>query len=112
LPGPSPLEAAVLRAVLVLTAIKNPDMAPTTAFLSFCLCDADREELGARPLHDALTRLREAHALRKNEATDVWNFVTDRGLGQDLEKEIDQEKALVSPDKPAGELLRTYEVLR
>ena len=112
LPGASPLELAVLRAVLVLAGIKNPLLAPTTAFLSFCLCDAEREELGAADLHEALGRLREAHALWKNEATEVWNFVTDRGLGQDLEKEIDQEKALVPSDKSAAELLRTYEVLR
>jgi hypothetical protein len=112
LPGASSLEAAVLRAVLVLAGIKNPDMAPTTAFLSFCLCDAEREELGAAPLLDSLAHLKEAHALWKNEATDVWNFVTDRGLGQDLEKEIDQEKALVPPDKAAGELLRISEALR
>lgn len=112
LPGPTQLEAAVLRAVLVLAGIKNADMAPTTGFLSFCLCDADREELGAAGLHEALARLKEAHALWKNEATDVWNFVTDRGLGQDLEKEIDQEKAHVPPDKTAGELLHTYDTLR
>ena len=112
LPGATPFEAAVLRAVLVLTGIKNPDIAPTTSFLSFCLCDAEREELGAAPLHDALTRLKEAHAIWKNEATDVWNFVTDRGLGQDLEKELDHEKALVPHDKACGELLRTTQVFR
>jgi hypothetical protein len=112
LPGASLLESAVLRTVLVLTGIKNPVLAPTTAFLSFCLCDAEREELGATELHEALARLREAHALWKNEATEVWNFVTDRGLGQDLEKEIDQEKAHISSDKAAAELLRTHEVLR
>lgn len=112
LPGASPLESAVLRAVLVLTGIKNPDTAPTTAFLSFCLCDADREEIAAAQLHDALVRLKEANALWKNEATDVWDFVTDRGLGQDLEKELEQEKALVPIGKAAGELLRSYPVLR
>lgn len=112
LPGPSPLETAVLRAVLVLTGIKSADMAPTTDFLTFCLCDAQREEMAATPVHEALSHLNEANALWKNEATDVWNFVTDRGLGQDLEKELDQEKALIPIDKPAGELLRTYSVLR
>lgn len=112
LPGATPFEAAVLRAVLVLSGVKNPDIAPTTTFLSFCLCDADREELGAARLHEALTRLKEAHAIWKNEATDVWNFVTDRGLGQDLEKELDHEKALVPHDKAAGELLRTFPVFR
>ncbi len=112
LPGPSPLETALLRAVLVLTGIKSADMAPTTDFLTFCLCDAQREELAAAPLHEALSRLKEAHALWKNEATDVWNFVTDRGLGQDLEKELDQEKEHIPVGKPAGELLRTYEVFR
>ncbi|MBP3955362.1 hypothetical protein J8F10_08725 [Gemmata sp. G18] len=112
LPGATPMEAAILRAVLVLAGIKSADMAPTTVFLSFCLCDAEREEIGATALHEALSRLKEAHALWKNEATDVWNFVTDRGLGQDLEKEIDGEKALVPADKTTGELLRTYESLR
>ena len=38
--------------------------------------------------------------------------MTDRGLGQDLEKELDQEEAPIPVDKPAGELLRTYSVLR
>jgi len=112
LPGATPFETAVLRAVLVLSGIKNPDIAPTTSFLSFCLCDSEREELAAAPLHEALTRLKEAHAIWKNEATDVWNFVTDRGLGQDLEKELDHEKALVSHDKACGELLRTFTVFR
>ena len=111
MPGPSLLEAAALRAVLVLTGIKSPDMAPTADFLSFCLCDAQREELGAAPLQEALSHLSEANALWKNEATDVWNFVTDRGLGQDLEKELDQEKALVLMDKKPAELLRMYAVL-
>ncbi len=98
--------------MLVLTSIKNADMAPTTDFLSFCLCDTQREEMAAAPLHEALSRLKEAHALWKNEATDVWNFVTDRGLGMDLEKELDQEKQLVPAGKPVGEMLRTYAVLR
>lgn len=112
LPGASPLESAILRAVLVLTGIKNPDTAPTTDFLSFCLCDADRGEMASAQLQDALGRLKEANALWKNEATHVWNFVTDRGLGQDLEKELDLEKALVPVGKAPGELLRSYPVLR
>lgn len=112
LPGASPMETAVLRAVLVLSGIKNADLAPTTEFLSFCLCDLDREELGATALHEALARLKDAHALWKNEATDVWNFVSDRGHGLDLEKEIDQEKALVPADKSACELLRNCDALR
>ena len=96
----------------MLTSIKSPDMAPTTDFLSFCLCDVQREELGAAPLQQALTHLKDAHALWKNEAKDVWGFVTDRGLGQDLEKELDQEKAFVPMDKKPAELLRAYAVLR
>jgi hypothetical protein len=112
LPGASPLESAILRAVLVLTGIKNPDTAPTTDFLSFCLCDADQSEMASAQLQDALGRLKEANALWKNEATHVWNFVSDRGLGQDLEKELDLEKALVPAGKAPGELLRAYPVLR
>ena len=112
LPDVTDFEAAVLRAVLVLSAIKNPDIAPTTSFLSFCLCDTDREDLGADALHSGLARLSDAHAIWKNEATDVWNFVTERGLSQDLEKELDHEKALVPHDKASGELLRTVKVLR
>jgi hypothetical protein len=112
LPDATSLEVAVLRAVLVLSGIRNGEMAPTTDFLSFCLCDVQRAEIGAAPLHQALSRLKEAGALWKNEATDVWNFVSDRGFGQDLEKELDQEKALVPRDKKPGELLRLYDVLR
>lgn len=112
LPGATPFEAAVLRAVLVLSAIKSPDLAPTTSFLCFCMCDSGSEELGATPLVEALTRLKEAHAIWRNEATDVWNFVTDRGLGQDLERELDQEKALVPNVEASGELLRTFAVFR
>jgi hypothetical protein len=112
LPGATPFEAGILRAILVLSGIKNPDIAPTTAFLSFCLCDADREELAAAVLHEALVRLKEAHAIWKNDATDVWNFVTDRGLGQDLEKELDNEKALIPQYKGSGELLRSFTLLR
>lgn len=112
LPDASAIESAILRAVLVLTAIKNPDTAPTTDFLSFCLCDADRSEMASTQLLDGLGRLKEANALWKNEATHVWNFVTDRGLGQDLEKELDLEKALIPVGKSPGELLRDYPVLR
>jgi len=112
LPGASPLESAILRAVLVLTSIKSADMAPTTDFLAFCLRDAQREDMSAASLHEALTRLKDAHSLWKNEATDVWNFVTDRGLGMDLEKELDQEKDHIPAGKPVSELLRTYQFLR
>lgn len=112
LPGATPFDSALLRAILVLSGIKNPDIAPTTSFLSFCLCDAEREEIAAAELHESLGRLKDAHAIWKNEATDVWNFVTDRGLGQDLEKELDQEKALVPSDKAASQLLWTFSVLR
>lgn len=111
-PGPNPLEAAAMRAVLILTSIKSDDMAPTTDFLSFCLCDAQQEEMAAAPLFEALSRLKEAHVLWKDEVKHVWRFVTDRGLGMDLEKEIDQEKQLVPADKPAAELLRTSAALR
>lgn len=105
LPNISKMESSILQSILILSATKSPDLAPTTSFLSFCLCDAQPEEVSAKPLHDSLTRLREANALWKNDMTEVWGFVTDSGLGQDLEKELDLEKSNIRTGSSISELL-------
>jgi len=103
-PDASEFDLAVLRTVLILSVVANRDMAPTTAFLSFCLCDAGRDEPAAAHLHEALTRLSVAGCLWKNESTDIWGFGAGRGIAGDIERSIDEEKALI-PSLPPGELL-------
>ncbi len=103
-PDASELEKAILQTVLILSVIASGDMAPTTGFLSFCLCDALRDEAAAQPLQSALDRLSAAGALWKNEATDVWSFVGGKGLASDIDHDVDEEQALI-PDYEAARLL-------
>jgi hypothetical protein len=110
-PTASEMDLAVLQTIMVLLAIKNPDVTPTTDILSFSLCDVQKEERGAEPLHDSLRRLNEAGVIWKNEATDVWSFVGERGLGSELDRELDDERALIHKIPPC-ELLRRYPQLQ
>jgi len=111
-PNASPFEIEVLQTTLVLSVIATPAMAPTTDFLSLCLCDSTENEVAARPLHEALKRLNEASSLWKNEATNVWGFVGAQGLTTGLDDDLEQEKALISATKGAAELLRESIVLQ
>jgi hypothetical protein len=106
LPDATELEKQILRTVLILSIINNPDMPRTTQYLSFCLCDAFPEEVAARPLHEAMARLSAAGSLWKNEATEVWEFIGGRGLMADIEGELEKEKALIPAHSPTQLLLR------
>ncbi|HBJ34340.1 MAG TPA: hypothetical protein DDZ51_06170 [Planctomycetaceae bacterium] len=105
-PGANEFEIRVLQTTLVLSVIATPAMAPTTNFLSLCLCDSTENEATARPLHEALKRLNDASSLWKNEATNVWGFVGSQGLTTGLDDDLDAEKALIPATKGAAELLR------
>lgn len=110
-PDANEFDLAVLRTVLILSVVANRDMAPTTSFLSFCLCDAGRDEPAARQLHEALDRLSAAGCLWKNESTEVWGFGAGRGIASDIEKAIDEQKALI-PTLPPAELLSRYRAVQ
>lgn len=105
-PDANELEIKILQTALVLSVIATPAMAPTTAFLSFCLCDVSEHEINANPLHDALKRLSDASSLWKNEATNVWGFVGSQGLTTGLDDDLADEKALIPATKGAAELMR------
>lgn len=105
-PNATEFEKGILQTAVVLSVIATPDMAPTTNFLSLCLCDCAESEVAAKPLHDALKRLSDASSLWKNEATDVWGFVGAQGLTTGLEDDLDAEKLLISATKGAAQLLR------
>ena len=106
-PNASPLQLDLLRTVLILFVIANPDMSPTTDFLCFCLADHSAVDAGARHVLEALEGLRRANVLWKNEATDVWSFVGRRGVNSEVEDALDQEKELV-PHLPAPVLLGKF----
>lgn len=105
-PNASAFEIEVLQTTLVLSVIATPAMAPTTDFLSLCLCDSTENEVAAKPLHEALKRLNDASSLWKNEATNVWSFVGAQGLTTGLDDDLEEEKALIPATKGAAELLR------
>lgn len=111
-PDAIPFEIEVLQTTLVLSVIATPAMAPTTNFLSFCLCDSTENEVAARPLHEALKRLNDASSLWKNEATNVWGFVGAQGLTTGLDDDLEKEKSLIPSIKGAAELLRESIVLQ
>ena len=92
--------------MLILSVIASPDMAPTTGFLSFCLCDALRRRRRAQPLHAAL-EAGQAGALWKNEATEVWSFVAGTGLISEIEQVVGEELQMV-PDYEPARLLRYH----
>jgi hypothetical protein len=106
-PGADPLEVSIVRTILILSAIATSEMAPTTNFLSFCHCDVTRDESAAQPLHAALQRLSAANAVWMNQATDVWGFVGERGLGTEVDRLVDEELELVPEAAPAL-LLRRF----
>ena len=106
LPDATELEKQILRTVLILSVIANTDMPRTTQYLSFCLCDVLPEEVPARAVHEALTRLSAAGSLWKNEATEVWEFIGGRGFMADIEGELEKEKALIPLLSPTQLLLR------
>jgi hypothetical protein len=108
LPDASDFEVAILRTVLILSVIASPDMAPTTSFLSFCLCDVLRGEASAQPLHAALEHLSAAGALWKNEATEVWTFVAGTGLMTEIDRVLEEELQLVQSDYDPARLLRYH----
>ena len=105
-PAATEFEIGVLQTASVLSVIATPDMAPTTNFLSLCLCDCSESEVAAKPLHDALKRLSDAQSLWKNDATDVWGFVGAQGFTTGLEDDLESEKQLIPATKGAAELLR------
>jgi hypothetical protein len=105
-PDANDLEIKILQTALVLSVIATPAMAPTTAFLSFCLCDVSEHDIAANPLHDALKRLSDASSLWKNEATNVWRFVGSQGLTTGLDDDLANEKAHIPATKGAAELMR------
>ena len=107
-PGATEFELSILRATLVLSVIASRDMAPTTDFLCFCLCDVMPTDVKARRLHDALRGLIEAGSLWNNEATDVWGFVGTQGVSAGIEKDLEAEKHLVPKNAGAALLLRRF----
>jgi len=105
-PDANEFEVQVLQTALVLSVIATPAMAPTTDFLSFCLCDSTEHDIAAKPLHDALKRLSDASSLWKNEATNVWGFVGSQGLTTGLDDDLANEKMHIPATKGAAELMR------
>jgi hypothetical protein len=77
-------------------------------FLSFCMCDAGRDEPAAGALHDALARLTAAGCLSKNGSTEVWGFGAGRGLASEVDRLMDEERSLVPAALAPSELLARY----
>jgi len=94
IPDPTVLELAVLRTVLILGVARVQPA--TTAFLGFAMCDAQPNEPGAQVLHDALKRLSDAGSLWHNAATEVWGFVGTGTVRTEIEREIDDERDLIT----------------
>jgi hypothetical protein len=106
-PDANELEVKIMRIVLILTVIANPDLSPTTNMICFCLCDKEANEVDAHSVLEALNTLTHANALWKNDATNVWGFVGGRGVNSEIERLIDEQKDLI-PTRPSAELIRRY----
>ena len=106
-PDANDFDISVVQTILVLSVVASSSTAPSTAFLSFCLCDTSKDEVAAKALHDSLLRLHGAGCLWKNEATEVWNFGGGKGLTSDIERMLEEELALI-PELPPTELLIRY----
>ena len=104
-PNATKLEKNILQCILILLVIANPDISPTTSFLCFCMGDAELDDAKAGSVLDALTSLSKANVIWKNEATDVWSFVSGQGINTELEDKLKDEKSVILK-YPAAEMIQ------